>query len=301
MANEANKEYVKLKLTNVIRITRLVSVHYLEYEKNFVFDGESHDFWEMVYVDMGDVVIHADEEEFQLHQGEMVFHKPNEFHKIRANGVTASNVFIVSFVCQSPAMRFFYGKRMKLPLHLKSFISHIIAESRSAFILPCFDPSSKELKVNENAPIGAQQLVGLYLELLLILLLREDEKPPLSPLVFASKESFDNHLVSQIIGFMDEHIYGTLSIREICEHVNYGKTFVSNTFKKATGYPVMQYYNMLKIAEAKKMIREGIHNYTQIANRLCFDNPHYFTRVFKRICGMTPKEYQMSVWADLPE
>ena len=169
MANEANKEYVKLKLTNVIRITRLVSVHYLEYEKNFVFDGESHDFWEMVYVDMGDVVIHADEEEFQLHQGEMVFHKPNEFHKIRANGVTASNVFIVSFVCQSPAMRFFYGKRMKLPLHLKSFISHIIAESRSAFILPCFDPSSKELKVNENAPIGAQQLVGLYLELLLIL------------------------------------------------------------------------------------------------------------------------------------
>lgn len=297
----AAHDYVKHRLKNIINITRLVTVHYLEYEKNFVFDGESHDFWEMVYVDMGEVIITAGTVEHVLRQGEMYFHKPNEFHKIRANGITASNVFIVSFVCSSPAMHFFREQKMKLPVQLKSFISHIIAESRSAFILPCFEPGLRELQVNEDAPVGAQQLVRIYLELLLILLLRQDDKPTASPLVFASKESFDNHLVSQIIDLMDQHIYGTLSIKEICDQVNYGKTYVSNTFKKATGYPVMQYYNMLKIAEAKKMIREGLNNYTQIANKLCFDNPHYFTRAFKRISGMTPKEYQLSVKINLPD
>ena len=99
---------------------------------------------------------------------------------------------------------------------------------------------------------------------------------------------------------MDKNIYGNLSIKEICNTVNYGKTFASNTFKNTTGYSIMQYYNTLKIAEAKKMIREGVVNFTQISNRLCFDNPHYFTRVFKRVTGMTPKEYQLSVNA-LPE
>ena len=295
----AEYTFTKHKLKNVINISSLVSVHYWEYEKTFVFDGESHDFWEMVYVDVGDVVISAGDREFVLRQGEACFHKPNEFHKIRANGL-AANVFVVAFVCRSPAMRAFRDARIKLPAQLKTFLSHIIAESRSAFTLPCFSPGLQDLQVNPNAPVGAQQLVRIYLELLLILLLRKEDRPNASPLLFASKESFDNHLVAQIIDLMGSRLFATLSMKEVCDQVHYGKTFVSNTFKRVTGYSVMQYYNMLKIAQAKRMIQEGESNYTQIANRLCFDNPHYFTRVFKRVSGMTPREYRLSVKRNLP-
>ena len=292
--------YTRHKLDSVISIAKLVTVFYWDYEKTYVFSGESHDFWEMVYVDRGDVVVTAGKREFPLQQGEMYFHKPNEFHKIRANGQSAANVLILSFVCHSPSMSFFRIRKVKLADGLMGFISHIITESRSAFLLPCFDENIDQLEINENAPIGAQQLVRIYLELLLIQLLRDESQPATAPLVFSAKESFDNHLVEQIIHLMDKNIYGNLSIKEICNTVNYGKTFASNTFKNTTGYSIMQYYNTLKIAEAKMMIREGGVNFTQISNRLCFDNPHYFTRVFKRVTGMTPKEYQLSVNA-LPE
>lgn len=43
------------------------------------------------------------------------------------------------------------------------------------------------------------------------------------------------------------------------------------------------------------MIREEKYNFTQISNILCFDNPHYFTTVFKRITNMTPGDYKKSV------
>ena len=53
----------------------------------FSFTGESHDFWELVYADKGDVTVFADDKSFVLEQGNVIFHKPNEWHNVRANGV----------------------------------------------------------------------------------------------------------------------------------------------------------------------------------------------------------------------
>jgi len=52
---------------------------------------------------------------------------------------------------------------------------------------------------------------------------------------------------------------------------------------------------MRKIQEAEKLISEKKYNFTQISDMLSFDNSHYFSRVFKRISGMTPTEYKNSV------
>ena len=98
--------YVKTELQSILNISKIVTIHYYEFDKNFIFEGESHDFWEMVYVDRGQVKIRRDNEEQILSQGEIIFHKPDEFHSIRAYN-SAPNFFVVSFVCNSPAMRYF--------------------------------------------------------------------------------------------------------------------------------------------------------------------------------------------------
>ena len=105
-----NLNYIKHKIANLINITKIVTIHYYEFNKNYSYDGESHDFWEMVYVDAGKVQIKANNKEFHLKQGEIIFHKPNEFHTINTGEETAANVFVISFVCSSEAMNFFKGK-----------------------------------------------------------------------------------------------------------------------------------------------------------------------------------------------
>ena len=57
----------------------------------------------------------------------------------------------------------------------------------------------------------------------------------------------------------------------------------------------MEYVNILKIAEAKKLIREKNNNFMQISNMLNFNNPHYFSKVFKKITGLSPREYMNTV------
>ena len=48
--------YVKTKLQHSIDIDAIITLHYFEYMKDYVYDGESHDFWEFVFVDSGIVL-----------------------------------------------------------------------------------------------------------------------------------------------------------------------------------------------------------------------------------------------------
>lgn len=45
--------YVKTQLPSIVNITKIVAIHYYEFDKNFVFNGEKHDFRGLVYVDKG--------------------------------------------------------------------------------------------------------------------------------------------------------------------------------------------------------------------------------------------------------
>ena len=80
------EQYIKTTLEEELIIKRIVTIHYFEYRKDFVFTGEKHNFWEFVYVDKGEINVTADERVFRLEHGEMIFHKPNEFHTLSANG-----------------------------------------------------------------------------------------------------------------------------------------------------------------------------------------------------------------------
>jgi len=283
--------FIKRKLSNVINVSKIVTVHYFEFDKNFKFDGESHDFWELVYVDKGEIWVTAKNQKHILKQGDIIFHKPNEFHTLGANGVTAPNIFVISFVCKSPAMDFFKSKLMNLPPQLKEYISQIILESKKTFDLPFFNPNLRELTLTENPIFGGEQLLKIYLELLLIMIIRSEQ----NILVFSSKDTVNNHLVAKVIGILEENLYGRIDIKKIASLTNYGKTHLCTAFKNTTNHSIIEYYTILKIAEAKKLIREKNYNFAQISELLAFNSPYYFSNTFKKVSSMTPTEYLNSV------
>lgn len=285
-------KYIKHKIANLISITKIVTIHYYEFNKNFCYDGESHNFWELVYVDAGNVRIKAGSNEFHLKQGEIIFHKPNEFHTIKTDNESAANVFVISFVCSSESMSFFKGKTMAVPSKLKNYIATIIEEYSQTFNSMSTEDIKLELK--ENPPIGGQQMIKTYLEQFLILLIRsENDNRDLR--FFPSKESMENHIVSQVIQIIEENTYNKITVEQICNQLNYSRTYLSKIFKTTSGYTILEYILMNKIREAKKLIREERYNFTQISDLLAFDNPHYFSTVFKKIANMTPTNYKNSV------
>ncbi|MBQ8637305.1 MAG: helix-turn-helix transcriptional regulator [Clostridia bacterium] len=286
------QEYVKSRVVNLINVTRIVSIHYYELGKNFNYEGESHDFWELVYVDAGQVDIIANERSVHLKQGEIIFHRPNEFHSIKTTSNTVANVFVISFVSSSEAMSFFNCKQMTVSDKQKKYLSSLMDECEQTFHL--MDVQDVKLIMRENPPIAGPQMVKMALEQLLIMLIRNEQISP-NPHIFPTKESMDNHLVSQMISIIEEHIFSRISVEEICNKLGYSRAYLSKIFKVTTGYTISKYILRKKIKEAKKLIREDKYNFTQISELLAFDNPHYFSRAFRRAVNMSPSEYKKSV------
>ena len=82
MCYDENMEikYYKHKVENLLTVSKIVMIQYLEFDKGFVSRAESHNFWEMIYVDKGNLLCYRDGEELLLGEGEVLFYKPGVTH-----------------------------------------------------------------------------------------------------------------------------------------------------------------------------------------------------------------------------
>lgn len=276
-------------------VERLLTVHYFEYTSSFYFPGESHNFWELLYVDKGAVEVTANERTLALKKGEMVFHKPYEFHKLQANGVVAPNLIVVSFTTGSSAMEFFEERVLRITPGELTLLGSLIKEARTAYQSDLADPSLRALERSPTAPFGAEQLVKLYLEELLISMIRRGETEGGEEGVGSNiREHTEQDVVSRVSEYLERNLERSLSFDEICRENFIGRSYLQKIFKQKKGCGVMDYFSHLKITAAKSMIREGARNFTQIARALGFASIHYFSRRFKVLTGMTPSEYASS-------
>lgn len=284
--------YQRTRLKSAIVIDNIITMYYFEFGKHFVFRGESHDFWELLYVDKGDLEVWGDERCYRMSQGSIIFHKPNEFHKFHAENDKAPNVIVLTFDCKSKAMKQFENAVILLHDEERSLLANIIQEGTDAFEFPFEHPLVRK----NEASIGAEQMVKLYLEALLIRLLRRNdwnEEPRRRTLPAKGKEY--DQLTSRTIELLKQSFGAPVSLDQLSDALNVSKTYLKDVFKQNTGYTVMDYFAHLKMEQAKLLIREGTYNFTEIAALLGFSTVHVFSKTFKRLIHMTPSEYAKSV------
>lgn len=283
--------YYRHKLKNLLMINKIVTIHYFEYGA-FTVHGESHDFWELVYVDKGTLAYTVDNQEQYLQEGEILFHKPNEYHVHTAKHDLSPNIFIISFECKSEAMRFFEERRLRLDKDLLRYIYMIIEESRKVFDIPYSDPEMKKMPLHPHPSLGGQQLIKNLLEILLINVMRDESGRDNADAIFLMKEELDNHVANSIKDYLRSHVRENVSVSEIATALNYHKSYLFRQFKASTGHTIMGYFLNMKIEEAKKELRETDRSVAEISAKYAFDTPNYFSKVFKRVTGSSPSEYR---------
>lgn len=281
------------KLKDDIIIKNIYTVYYFEYTKDYCFHGERHNFWEMLYVDKGEAIATAENKEILLKQGDIIFHKPNEWHRIRANNKVAPNFFIMTFDCRSKAMKQFEEKIFTVGETQKSLLSKILNECTKAFENPISEQIERSLKKKSSMPFGTQQLIKIYLTEFLISLVRKDD----SKTCLLLKRHTDNDMFNAIIDFMQQNISGHLTLDDIVMYSALSRSSVKKLFKNTAQMGVIEYFIKMKMDYAKKYIREGDYNMTQIASMLGYDNIHYFSKQFSQKNGLSPTEYAKSIKA----
>lgn len=287
-------KYKMTELTEELTVKKIVSIHYFEYMSNFSFAGESHNFWEFLCVDKGEVEITADREKLLLKRGDIIFHKPNEFHAVAANGVIAPNLVVVTFDCGAPCMHFFENKILTIGESERALLAQIIKEARNTFSTPMDNPYTEQLIRREEIPFGCEQMIKLHLEQLLIQLYRSYACPNSEH--GTSSPAFDSdRMYNTIAQYFEANIHNSLTLEKICRDNLLSLSQLKKIFREKRGCGPMECFTDLKISHAKQLIRNRQMNFTQIADALGYTSVHYFSRQFKKETGMTPSEYAASI------
>lgn len=99
-------------------------------------------------------------------------------------------------------------------------------------------------------------------------------------------------LVNAAKKYVQKNYKEKLTLAMISGDIGISQGYLSSVFKKTTGSNLNDYVNHVKIEKAKDLL--GMHEYMmyEISDMLGFENPYYFSKVFKRITGMTPSDYE---------
>ncbi|MFA9464571.1 MAG: response regulator [Velocimicrobium sp.] len=105
------------------------------------------------------------------------------------------------------------------------------------------------------------------------------------------KKDYKNHIVIQVKKYINEHIEEKLTLNKVSEVFNISPNYLSVLFSKYNDIGFTDYINQSKINTAKKMIATGSFKIYEISDTLGFESAFYFSRVFKKVTGVSPRDY----------
>lgn len=101
-------------------------------------------------------------------------------------------------------------------------------------------------------------------------------------------------LIRRVLAYAETDLSADLTLKSLSAHLGVNASYLSTLFSKEMGMSLTEYVNTLRISHAKILLENTNIPIKSIASRCGIEDIHYFTRVFKKTCGVTPKGYRES-------
>ena len=95
--------------------------------------------------------------------------------------------------------------------------------------------------------------------------------------------------------YIDENYNKDISLESVSEILRISPFYLSRVFKGEKGENFIDYVTTIRISKAKKLLADPVYNVKDVCYQVGYKDPNYFTRVFKKICGVTPTEYKFNL------
>ncbi len=270
-----------------IVVTRIANIHYFEFTEKYRTAKDAHDFCELLYVDKGKVSVESDNFVGELESGQGIVHEAGENHFFDCLESSAPNIIIIGFECKNSEIAKLASNAVTFSDDQKRLLAEVVKEGMSVYAPPYDIPNTFEMKKREVYPYGADQMIKIRLEHLIIMLLRDRKISDTEKTEkrHHDEKSFDVHR------YITENYREKITLDNLCFLFGTNKTTLCREFREKYGRTIQEYIHHLRVCEAKALLKESELTVTEIAARVGFSSVHYFCRAFKALEGKSPGEY----------
>ena len=262
-------------ITKMINITSLYTAFIKQYDHDFNFVGETHNFWEISCVLDGTVFVASDSNIFSVTAGHAIIHRPMTFHRLWAGDGDPPKLATISFDAEMNAEinDCVYELDKTTAAQICDIINHIQEE---------FDNDGTAIKKQKSptAQMTVNRLENLVMSLF----------PNRSPSETIRSSAAGVRKYTEIVRCLTDNINVNLTVDDIARMCNMSPSSVKQTFRQFTGMGVVQFYRRMKMDSAISMLRKGV-SVKEISQQLGYTDSNYFSTVFKRVVGVSPTNY----------
>lgn len=249
-----------------------------------------HDFFEFVFVRHGSGTHYIADQVYPMLQGDVYLMNPDDWHCYQADeelGIV--NILMQKDIVMHPVLRdvvrlpglaeCFFGKRSR-PVH------KIHLAPRHEKLLGTL---SQRIAIEmEQQELGWEPAVLNALSELLICISR-------AWTIYGANDALEHMAtgpVAKAIAIIYKNYKDDVRVSELADRVHLSANYFGELFKQTTGLSVQHYVNKHRIDRSRVLLEEDDLGITEVARAVGYEDPNYFSRTFKRHCGMTPREYR---------
>ena len=270
-----DKKYEYYPIVPNISIKEILTSFYQVRKGNYIFPGEVHGYYELVYIDHGELDTTVENKEYHLKKYDLMLYHPGQFHAQSTQEDTTCSYLTITF-----------DMDCKLGDELKNKVFH----TKKAV----YQVLSKYMKAIQSNNFLSSEFAMLYLKEVLILLF-QSERNEETEISNTMQEHYENTLLNEILIFIHNNIYSSFTVEDICQKFSVSRSTLQTLFNTNIKTTPKQYISRIKLNQAKLLIQEHKYTISEISDILGFTSIHYFSRKFKLQFGISPTDYSKSI------
>lgn len=259
-----------------LHVNEILTTYFQVRKGNYVFPGEAHPYYELIYVDHGNLEMTLEGVPYSLEKYDLILYYPNQFHtQFTREDQNCSYLTII------------FSMEDEIDDSMKNRIFHA---RKDIYSVLC-----RFMKAVQTEDYLNQELSILYLKEILILLhqfdFKEEEDASANPM----QQHYENTLLNEILVYINNNIYNAFTVEDLCAKFSISRSTLQNLFRTNIHISPKQYISNLKLSQAKILIQEHKRTISEISDMLGFTSIHYFSRKFKKQYGLSPTDYSKSI------
>ena len=274
----------------------LLHVDHVHLDMKWNFKHVISPYYRLYYIDEGEGFIYNEQQQLKLEPGYIYLIPSFTLCNLRCPSFL-SQYFIQFFEDSPDGISLFHNKRSLLQApatnHDVDNVKRILEINPGRGINRSNDPKVYEKNVyyREYQELNNLQSDAVYMETQGILLqlvsrfLSTNNSPSNHPHTIPSK-------VLDTISYIQLNLKETITIASLAKRVNQNQDYFSRQFLQYTGERPLHYIHEKRIERAQYLIATTNMPYADIATETGFENLPYFSRIFKKITGVTPNKYR---------